>query len=51
MFHFIDIQSHYLLEMTGKLVPIEIPAGESFVFEHRTNTKLKQYILPNKDNS
>jgi hypothetical protein len=35
----------------GKLVPIDMPVKESFVFEHRTNTKLKQYILPNKDNS
>jgi len=28
----------------GKLVPIDMPVKESFVFEHRTNTKLKQYI-------
>jgi hypothetical protein len=28
----------------GKLVPIDIPAKESFVFEHHTSTKITKHI-------
>lgn len=35
----------------GKLIPIDLPAGESFVFEHRTNVKLAQFLPPLRNKS
>jgi len=35
----------------GKLIPIDLPVREGFVFEHRENTKLVQYIPQNVQNN